>query len=297
MALLAFRPSDPGRHGRVVMRDGYVERIVEWADASETERAEGLCNVGAQCAASADMARWLHRVGADNAKGEHDLTDVVARAGGRVAAVEAPPEELAGINSRAELAAAESVVQAHLRDAAMDAGVTTIDPASVFLCAGTELAPDVTIEPNVMFGPGVKVASGALIRPFSHPEGCTIGPDGIIGPHARLRPNAEPGEAVHVGNFVEVKASRLGAHAKAHHLSYLGDAHIGEDTKFGAGTITCNYDGAAKHRTTIGDGALVATGSVITQDVPPNALAIARQRQVTKTGRAATMPHARKGRR
>ncbi len=315
LALLAFRPDEPGRYGRVFTRDGYVERIVEWADASEAERAERLCNAGVLCAASADMARWLHQVRADNAKGEYYLTDVVALAGGRVAAVEAPPEELAGINSRAELAAAEAVVQTQLRADAMDAGVTMVDPASVFLCADTELAPDVIIEPNVMFGPGVKVASGALIRAFSHLEGCTIGPDCIIGPHARLRPGAELGEAVHVGNFVEVKAARLGSHVKAHHLSYLGDADIGEDTNIGAGTITCNYDGAAKHRTTIGahafigsdsslvapvtigDGAFVATGSVITEDVPPGALAIARQRQVNKPGRAATMPHARKGKR
>jgi bifunctional UDP-N-acetylglucosamine pyrophosphorylase/glucosamine-1-phosphate N-acetyltransferase len=317
LALLAFRPPDPGRYGRVLARDGNVERIVEWIDAAEVERAETLCNAGVLCAASADMARWLAAVRADNAKGECYLTDVVALAraeGGRVAAVEAPAEELLGINSRGELAAAEAVVQTWLRAAAMDAGVTMIDPGSVFLCADTEFAPDVTIEPNVFFGPGVKVATGALIRAFTHLEGCTVGPGCIVGPHARLRPGAELGRNVHIGNFVEVKAARLGDGAKASHLTYLGDAEIGAETNIGAGTITCNYDGYAKHRTTIGarvfigsdtalvapvtvgDGAITAAGSVITEDVPADALAIARGRQVTKQGRAAAMRAARKGR-
>ncbi len=231
LALLAFRPDDPGRYGRVFTRDGSVERIVEWADASDAERMERLCNAGVLCAMASDMARWLQDVRADNAKGEYYLTDVVtlARAeNARVAAVEAPAEELAGVNSRSELAAAEAAVQAQLRAAAMDAGVTLIDPGSVFLCADTELAPDVIVEPNVRFGPGMKVATGALIRSFSHLEGCTIGPDCIVGPHARLRPGTELGASVHGGNFVEVKATRLGAGAKASHLTYLGDADVGE---------------------------------------------------------------------
>jgi bifunctional UDP-N-acetylglucosamine pyrophosphorylase/glucosamine-1-phosphate N-acetyltransferase len=317
LALLAFRPPDPGRYGRVIARGGYVERIVEWIDAAAAERAETLCNAGVLCAASADMARWLGAVRADNTKGEYYLTDVVGLAhaeGGRVAAVEAPAEELAGINSRAELAAAEAVVQSRLRAAAMDAGVTMIDPGSVFLCADTEIASDVTIEPNVFFGPGVKIASGAQIRAFTHLEGCTVGPGCIVGPHARLRPGAELGKDVHIGNFVEVKAARIGDGAKASHLTYLGDADIGAETNIGAGTITCNYDGYAKHRTkigarafigsdtalvapvTVGDGAITAAGSVITEDVPADALAIARGRQVTKQGRAAAMRAARKGR-
>jgi bifunctional UDP-N-acetylglucosamine pyrophosphorylase / glucosamine-1-phosphate N-acetyltransferase len=316
LALLAFRPNDPARYGRVIARDGHVERIVEWADADEAERAQDLCNAGVLCAASADMARWLGAVRADNAKGEYYLTDVVAAAradGGRVAAVEAPADELAGVNSRGELAAAEAVVQSWLREAAMDAGVTMTDPGSVFLCADTEFSPDVTIEPNVFFGPGVKVATGARIRAFSHLEGCSVGPGCIVGPHARLRPGAELGANVHIGNFVEVKAARLGDGAKANHLSYLGDADIGADTNIGAGTITCNYDGYDKHRTTIGarvfigsdtalvapvsvgDGAVVAAGSVITDDVPADALAIARGRQAVKPGRAAAMRAARKG--
>jgi bifunctional UDP-N-acetylglucosamine pyrophosphorylase / glucosamine-1-phosphate N-acetyltransferase len=310
LALLAFRPSDPSRYGRVMVGDGYVQRVVEWIDADARERAETLCNAGVLCAASADMMRWLKAVRADNAKGEYYLTDVVGLArsdGERVVAVEAPAEELSGINSRAELAAAEAVVQSRLRSAAMDAGVTMIDPGSVFLCADSELAADVTIEPNVMFGPGVKVATGALIRAFSHLEGCVIGPDCIIGPHARLRPGAELGEAVHIGNFVEVKAAKIGARTKAGHLSYLGDADVGSDTNIGAGTITCNYDGYNKHRTrigsrafigsdtalvapvTVGDGAIVAAGSVITEDVPADALALARGRQENKPGRAVAM--------
>jgi bifunctional UDP-N-acetylglucosamine pyrophosphorylase/glucosamine-1-phosphate N-acetyltransferase len=307
LALLAFRPTDAARYGRVIARGGYVERIVEWIDAAETERAETLCNAGVLCATATDMARWLREVRADNAKGEYYLTDVVALAhaeGRRIAAVEASPNELSGINSRSELAAAEAAVQSRLRVAAMDAGVTMIDPGSVFLCADTELASDVTIEPNVVFGPGVKVASGALIRSFSHLEGCIVGPSCVVGPYARLRPGADLAEQVHVGNFVEVKAAKLGAGAKANHLTYLGDADIGEAANIGAGTITCNYDGYNKHRTTIGarafigsdtalvapvtvgDGAIVAAGSVITEDVPSDALAVARGRQENKHGRA-----------
>jgi bifunctional UDP-N-acetylglucosamine pyrophosphorylase/glucosamine-1-phosphate N-acetyltransferase len=318
LALLAFRPPDPGRYGRVLARDGTVERIVEWIDAAEAERTETLCNAGVLCAASADMARWLGAVRADNAKGECYLTDVVALAragGGRVVAVEAPADELAGINSRAELAAAEAVVQSWLRAVAMDAGVTMIDPGSVFLCADTEIAADVTIEPNVFFGPGVTVAAGAQIRAFTHLEGCTVGPGCIVGPHARLRPGTELGTNVHVGNFVELKAARLGDGAKASHLTYLGDADIGAETNIGAGTITCNYDGYAKHRTqigarafigsdtalvapvTVGDGAITAAGSVITEDVPADALAIARGRQVTKHGRAAEIRAKQQGKR
>ncbi len=303
LALLAFRPPDPARYGRVIVQDGHVTRIVEWADATDAERAIGLCNAGVLCAAAPDMARWLGAVKADNAKGEYYLTDLVALARAeqaRVAAVEAPPEELAGINSRAELAVAEAVVQGWLRHAAMDAGVTMIDPSSVFLRADTSFEPDVTIEPNVVFGDGVSVARGALIRAFSHLDGCVIGPDCIVGPFARLRPGTELEHDVHIGNFVEVKAATLGAGVKASHLTYLGDASVGAGTNIGAGTITCNYDGYDKHRTTIGagafigsdvalvapvsvgDGAIVGAGSVITGDVAPNALALARGRQVQK---------------
>jgi bifunctional UDP-N-acetylglucosamine pyrophosphorylase / glucosamine-1-phosphate N-acetyltransferase len=318
LVLLGFRPADPGRYGRVIARHGFVERIVEWADASEEVRAINLCNAGVLCAAASDMRRWLDGVRPDNAKGEYYLTDVVALAveeDRRVAAVEAPADELGGVNSRADLAAAEAVVQTWLRAAAMEAGVTMIDPGSVFLSADTEFAADVTLEPNVVFGPGVTVAAGATIRAFSHLEGCSVGPGCIIGPHARLRPGTELGTNVHIGNFVELKAARLGDGVKASHLTYLGDTEVGADTNIGAGTITCNYDGVAKHRTTIGagvfvgsdvalvapvtvgDGAILAAGSVITEDVEADALAIARGRQVTKPGRATAMRAAMKEKR
>jgi bifunctional UDP-N-acetylglucosamine pyrophosphorylase/glucosamine-1-phosphate N-acetyltransferase len=315
LALLAMRPPDPGRYGRVIARDGTVERIVEWKDATQDERAEGLCNAGVLCAAAADMARWLRAVRADNAGGEYYLTDVVALArqeSRRVIAVEAPFDELRGINTRAELADAEAIVQQRLRAAAMEAGATLTDPNSVFLCADTVLGQDVAIGPNVVFGPGVRVADNVEIRAFSHLEGCTIGEGCVIGPFARLRPGTELDRAAHVGNFVELKAAKLGAGAKANHLTYLGDATIGGGTNIGAGTITCNYDGFNKHRTTIGasvfigsnsalvapvtigDGALVAAGSVITADVAPDALAVARGRQVAKPGAAAAFRNSRR---
>jgi bifunctional UDP-N-acetylglucosamine pyrophosphorylase / glucosamine-1-phosphate N-acetyltransferase len=314
LALLAFRPADPGRYGRVIVHDGHVARIVEWADATEAERSIDLCNAGVLCAGAEDMTRWLLAVRAENEKHEFYLTDVVAlaRAGQvRVAAVEAPAEELAGINSRVELAAAEAVVQRWLRHAAMEAGVTMIDPSSVFLRADTAFEPDVTIEPGVVFGAGVKVARGAVIRAYSHLDGCVVGPDCIVGPFARLRPGTVLERDVHIGNFVEVKASTLGMGVKASHLTYLGDASVGTGTNIGAGTITCNYDGYEKHRTTIGagvfigsdvalvapvsvgDGAIVGAGSVITEDVSPGALALARGKQVQKTGRATQMRAAR----
>jgi bifunctional UDP-N-acetylglucosamine pyrophosphorylase/glucosamine-1-phosphate N-acetyltransferase len=308
LSLLAFRPTDPARYGRVIEgADGLVERIVEYADASAAERAVDLCNAGVLCGGAADMRGWLQAVRNDNAKGEFYLTDVVAlaRADGQpVSAVEAPADELAGINARSELARAEAVLQGWLREAAMEAGVTMVDPSSVFLSADTQLSPDVTIEPNVYFGPGVSVAEHATIRAFSHIEGASIGPGSIIGPFARLRPGAVLERDVHIGNFVEVKASHLGAGVKASHLSYLGDASVGSGTNIGAGTITCNYDGINKHRTTIGanvfvgsdvalvapvsvgDGAFLGAGSVITDDVEADALALARGRQVQMPGRA-----------
>lgn len=319
LSLLAFRPADPARYGRVITSaNGIVERIVEYADADAAERAVDLCNAGVLCGAADAMRKWLQAVRNDNAKGEYYLTDLVAlaRAEGRmVRAVEAPADELAGVNSRDELARAEAVLQGWMRQAWMDAGVTMIDPNSVFLSADTQLAPDVVIEPNVFFGPGVRVAGNVTIRAFSHIEGAHIGPNSIIGPFARLRPGAMLERDVHIGNFVEVKAAQLAAGVKANHLTYIGDATVGARTNIGAGTITCNYDGASKHRTTIGadafigsdvslvapvsigDGAYVATGSVITEDVEPDALAIARERQIQKPGRAAAIRAARKEKR
>ncbi len=315
LALLAMRPADPARYGRVIARHGFVDRIVEWADASPEERAEGLCNAGVLCAEAARMRAWLEAVRNDNAKGEYYLTDVVALAraeGALVAGVEAPEAELRGINSRVELAEAEAVVQAGLRRAAMLAGVTMTDPASVFLCTDTRFGTDVRLEPNVVFGPGVTVESGVVIRAFSHLEGCRICCGASVGPFARLRPGTVVGARAHVGNFVELKNAHLGEGAKASHLTYLGDADIGADTNIGAGTITCNYDGFAKHRTSIGanafigsdavlvapvsigDGALVTAGSVITEDVAADAMAFGRARMVQKPGRAAAFRAARK---
>jgi bifunctional UDP-N-acetylglucosamine pyrophosphorylase/glucosamine-1-phosphate N-acetyltransferase len=307
LVLLAMRPADPGRYGRVVTdATGGVTRIVEYADATEAERAIGLCNAGAVCADAADLFRWLGQVRAENRQGEYYLTDVVALAaaeGVRVAAVEAEEAELRGINSRAELAEAEAEMQRRLRRAAMDHGATLIQPESVVFSHDTRLGRDVTVGPNVVFGPGVEVEDEVEIRAFCHLEGCVVKRGAIIGPFARLRPGAVIGARAHVGNFVELKAAVLGEGAKANHLSYLGDAEIGAGANVGAGTITCNYDGVNKHRTVIGEGAFIgsdtalvapvrvgaraitAAGSVITEDVPDDALAIARGRQVNKQGR------------
>jgi len=318
LALLAMRPADPGRYGRVLTQVNSVggddvERIVEWADATPAEREVGLCNAGVLCASAADLLRWLRQV-RPSPKGEFYLTDCVALArseGRRVAAVEAPSDELRGVNSRAELAEAEATVQGWLRRAAMDGGATLTAPETVFLSADTVLAPDVTVQPHVVFGPGVSVASGAEIRAFSHLEGCEVGPGALIGPYARLRPGTVVAASAYVGNFVELKATHLGAGAKANHLSYLGDSTVGPGTNIGAGTITCNYDGYAKHRTTIGagvfvgtsvvlvapvalgDGSFVAAGSVVTKDVAPDAMAFGRAQQVDKPGRAAAFRAAR----
>ena len=315
LTLLAMRPDHENRYGRVIAEHGRVRKVVEWADATEAERAGSLCNAGVLCASARDMARWLADVRADNAKGEFYLTDVVALAaaeGADVAAVEAPYDELRGVNSRAELAQAEAVVQRRLRLAAMEGGATLADPATTYFCMDTRLGRDVTVEPGVVFGPGVTVADAVRIRAYSHLEGCTVAGGAVVGPFARLRPGAELGEGAHVGNFCEIKAASLGRGAKVNHLSYIGDASVGARTNVGAGTITCNYDGFAKHRTTIGadvfvgsdtafvapvsvgDGAMVAAGSVVTADVAADALVLARGRQTEKPGYAAAFRAARR---
>jgi len=316
LALLAMRPADPGRYGRVVRGpSGDVLRVVEWADADAAERGIGLCNAGVVCAPAADLLRWLRALRNDNSKGEYYLTDAVALAradGKRVVAEEAPEAELRGINSRAELAQAEATAQAALRTAALEGGATLTAPETVFLSWDTRLGRDVTVGPNVVFGPGVVVEDGAEIHAFSHLTQCVVRRDAVVGPFARLRPGAEVGPRAHVGNFVEMKAAVLGEGAKANHLSYLGDAVVGAGANIGAGTVTCNYDGTAKHRTEIGEGAfigsdaalvapvrvgaraLVAAGSVVTEDVPDDAMALARGRQVNKPGRG-MKPKAAKG--
>jgi bifunctional UDP-N-acetylglucosamine pyrophosphorylase/glucosamine-1-phosphate N-acetyltransferase len=321
LALMAMRPKDPARYGRLVVEQGAegptVARIIEWADASPEERAIPLCNAGALCGPADKILPWLKAITPDNAKSEYYLTDLVklaVAAGARVIAVEAGEFELRGINSRAELAQAEAVVQARLRYAAMEGGATLMAPDTVFFTHDTHLGPDTVVGPHVVFGPGVSVEGPAEIRAFSHLEGCHVAAGAVIGPYARLRPGTSVGEGAHVGNFVELKATSLGAGAKANHLSYLGDAEIGAGTNIGAGTITCNYDGYTKHRTTIGqkvfigsdsvlvapltlgDGAFVAAGSVITENVAADAMAFGRARQKDIPGRAAAFRAARKGR-
>ena len=304
-----MRPADPAPYGRFVLdTDGGLERIVEAADATPEERTITLVNGGVMAIDARYADELVEALDKHNAKGEFYLSDVVRiarRQGFSCAALELPVEELIGINTRAELAEAEALMQWRLRRAAMDAGVTMIAPETVYLSVDTRFACDVVVEPNVTFGPGVSVGEGARIRSFSHIEGAVIGTAAIVGPFARLRPGAVLEEEVHVGNFVEVKAARLGTGVKANHLSYIGDAEVGPRTNIGAGTITCNYDGFNKHRTTIGEdafigsntalvapvavgsGAIVAAGSVITSDVSSDALTIARGQQVDKPGRAA----------
>jgi bifunctional UDP-N-acetylglucosamine pyrophosphorylase/glucosamine-1-phosphate N-acetyltransferase len=311
VAVAGMRPADPAPYGRLVLgSDGSLLRIVEAADAGAEERAIALCNGGIMALEARHAFDLLDRIGNDNAKREFYLTDIVAvaRAQGLSARVaELPEEDLIGVNTRAELAAAERAMQERLRRRAMDGGATLVAPETVFLCADTRLGRDVVVEPNVVFGPGVIIADNVLIRSFSHLEGATIGEGAIVGPFARLRPGAVLESHVHVGNFVEVKETRLGTGAKASHLSYLGDSDIGAGTNIGAGTITCNYDGFNKWRTiigervfigshtalvapvTVGDEAYVATGSVVTGDVPAGALTIARARQVDKPGRAGAL--------
>jgi len=308
VAVAGFRPADPAPYGRLVEgRNGGLSRIVEARDADPEERAIGLCNGGMMAIAARHAFALLDRIGNDNQQREFYLTDIVAIARSDALAcrvAELPAEELLGVNTRAELAAAEAVMQQRLRRRAMERGATLVAPETVFLCADTELGRDVVVEPNVVFGPGVKVADNVRIRSFSHLEGAEIAAGAIVGPFARLRPGAVLEADVHVGNFVEIKATRLGAGVKASHLSYLGDSDIGAGTNIGAGTITCNYDGFNKFRTiigehafigsntalvapvSVGDGAYVATGSVVTADVPADALTIARARQIDKPGRA-----------
>jgi bifunctional UDP-N-acetylglucosamine pyrophosphorylase/glucosamine-1-phosphate N-acetyltransferase len=309
--LAGMRPPDPGPYGRLVAGpDGTIERIVEAADAGPQERAIGLVWGGLMLIEACHAQALVLALDRTNAKREFYLTGIAGQATARGLScrmVELPAEELIGINSRADLAEAEALMQSRLRRAALAAGATLVAPETVFLCADTRLGRDVTVEPNVVFGPGVTVGEGAHIRAFSHLEGAEIGTGCSVGPFARLRRGAVLDAGVRIGNFVEVKAARLGRGAKANHLSYLGDSEIGAGVNIGVGTITCNYDGFGKHKTVIGDGAfigsntalvapvtigdraIVAAGSVVTRDVPDDALSLARGWQVDKPGRAAAI--------
>ena len=302
IVVLGFHAANPARYGRLLVDNtGHLERIIEAADLGAAEQAINLCNSGVMAIDGRALPGYLSRIGNDNAKGEYYLTELiaVARADGRHAAVvTADEDELMGVDSRVGLARAESVLQSRLRTAAMESGVTLIDPSSVYFSHDTRIAPDVTVEPNVWFGPDVEIASGAHIKAFSHIEGAVIGKGVTVGPFARLRPGVELSDGVRIGNFVEVKNAVVGPGAKVNHLTYVGDAVIGAEANLGAGTITCNYDGYLKHQTTIGKrafigsntalvapvtvgaGAIVAAGSTITRDVPADALAVARERQV-----------------
>ena len=306
VTVMGVRLDEPGAYGRLVVDDGgALERIVEAADANEAEKAITLCNGGIMALDGLALFGLLAQIDNNNAKGEYYLTDLIglARQAGRAAGVvEAEAEEFLGVNSRIDLAHVETIMQMRLRMTAMVNGVTLTDPSSVFLCADTVLGRDVVIGPNVVFGPGVTVEDGVQIQAFSHIEGTHIEAEALVGPFARLRPGAHLGKGSHVGNFVELKKTTLGEGAKANHLTYLGDAEIGPGTNIGAGTITCNYDGFLKHRTvigagafigsdtalvapvTVGDGAIIGAGSVVTRDVPANALGIARGKQKNLDG-------------
>ncbi|MBL4927235.1 bifunctional UDP-N-acetylglucosamine diphosphorylase/glucosamine-1-phosphate N-acetyltransferase GlmU [Fuscibacter oryzae] len=307
VVVLGFHAADPGRYGRLLTEGDKLLAIREYKDATEAERAVTLCNSGVICASAKVLFDLVAKVGNANAAGEYYLTDVVelARAAGLSAGVVICDEaETLGVNTRQQLAEAEAAFQARARAEALENGVTLTAPETVFFGLDTVVGRDAVIGPHVLFGPGVTIESGAEIKGFCHLEGCHVSRGADVGPFARLRPGAELAEDVHVGNFVEIKNAILEEGVKVGHLTYLGDAHVGEFTNIGAGTVTCNYDGVMKHRTTIGkrafigsdtmlvapvtvgDGALTASGSVITEDVPAEAVAIGRAKQVTKPGLA-----------
>ena len=301
VVVLASSPADPLKYGRIILGPGdRIAKMVEYKDATEEERAVRLCNSGKMAVRAKDLFRWLGQVGNDNVAGEYYLPDIVniAAAEGREAVViEGDPYEAAGVNSRAELAHLELEWQRRRREQALEEGATLIDPESVWFAYDTKLGRDVTVEPHVVFGPGVQVADGATIHAFSHIEGATIGAKASIGPFARIRPGTILADRTKVGNFVELKKADIAEGAKVNHLSYVGDATVGARANIGAGTITCNYDGFGKYRTVIGDdvfigsntalvapvtvgnGAIVGAGSVITRDVEPDSLALERNEQ------------------
>jgi bifunctional UDP-N-acetylglucosamine pyrophosphorylase / glucosamine-1-phosphate N-acetyltransferase len=307
LAVLGFRAADPTGYGRLLMEGDRLVAIREHADASAEERKVTLCNAGVMALAGKSALAILDEIGNANSKGEYYLVDAIGIArekGLEAVVIETSEDEVRGINTKAQLAEAEGVMQARLRKQAMDAGVTLIAPETVYLAADTKFGTDVTVEPFVVIGPGVTIADGAVIHAFSHIVQATIGKNASVGPYARLRPGTSLGEGARIGNFVETKAATLEAGVKVNHLSYIGDAEVGANSNIGAGTITCNYDGFSKHKTTIGKGAFVGTnsslvapvkigngayigsGSVITRNVPDDAMAVERSQQNIREGGA-----------
>jgi bifunctional UDP-N-acetylglucosamine pyrophosphorylase / glucosamine-1-phosphate N-acetyltransferase len=304
LCLSVMRPANPAQYGRIILDEtGNVTEIIEYNDATETQRGISLCNAGFMAIKSEHMKIWVSEINNNNKKSEYYLTDLVTIArhhGKSCAYIEVEERETLGVNERTELAKAEAIMQERLRIKHMQAGVSLIAPETIYFSMDTEIGNDSMIHPFVVFGLGVKIAPDAEVKSFSHLEGALMQEDTVIGPFTRLRPNTRLDSGVHIGNFVEVKNSHLHSDAKAGHLSYIGDAEIGSNTNIGAGTITCNYDGKNKHKTkigdnvfvgsdtaliapvTVGDNVTIAAGSVITEDVPNNSLAIARSRQINK---------------
>lgn len=303
VVVLGFEAADPGRYGRLLVKDGSLNRIVEFKDANEDERAITLCNSGVIAAKASTLFDLLDGISNENASGEYYLTDIVEVARAKdlsAVAITCDEAETLGINSRAELATAEMLFQNRRRAEALEEGVTLQAAETVFFSLDTLIGRDAYVEPNVYFGPDVTVESGARIRAFSHLEGCHVSTKSIVGPYARLRPGAELANGAKIGNFVEIKNAQIGEGAKVNHLSYIGDATVGDEANIGAGTVTCNYDGVNKHHTEIGARAFIgsdtmlvapvrvgteamtASGSTITKDVPDGALAIARADQQVK---------------
>lgn len=307
LAVLGFRAADPTGYGRLLLEGDQLVAIREEADASAEERKVTLCNAGVMAIDGRRALEILDRIGNANSKGEYYLVDAVAivrEMGLEAVVIETSEDEVRGINNKAQLAEAEAVMQMRLRKAALEAGVTMIAPETVFLSADTKFGKDVTIEPFVVIGPGMTIDDGAVIHSFSHLVQSSIGRKALVGPFARMRPGTSLGDGAKIGNFVETKAATIESGAKVNHLSYVGDAHVGAKANLGAGTITCNYDGFGKHKTLIGEGAFVGTnsslvapvkigkgayigsGSVITKDVPDDAMAVERSQQTNREGGA-----------